>query len=307
MAKHTGYATFLEFGRARIPPRPFFADQELLAGRLAGMSETTWPACADSIAMFEWLLHVRDGVWFGAPVFDRRRLMSRRKLRLFFCACCRRAGRWLSDVALRALLVAEEFADGRASAETLRKVHRLLWIRRTDRPEINPCIIRALEATCKVTGSFVGLLDSYPIAGLVEASTIPFDGTWEGVRAAAAQELAAQAELLRHIYSNPFRPAWATTCGVCHGVGAAIVREGAASYVEDPCLVCGGQGFQPGVRPDLPSAVMQLAEALYAGADCHFAVHDALLDNGQPELAEHFAAPEHPKGCWLLDLILEKV
>jgi len=57
--------------------------------------------------------------------------------------------------------------------------------------------------------------------------------------------------------------------------------------------------------PSWPSPVIKLAEALYAGEDCSFALHDALLEAGHPELAEHFAK-EHPKGCWVLDLILAK-
>jgi hypothetical protein len=34
-------------------------------------------------------------------------------------------------------------------------------------------------------------------------------------------------------------------------------------------------------------------------------LHDALLDAGLAELAEHFAAGEegHPKGCWALDAL----
>jgi hypothetical protein len=55
-----------------------------------------------------------------------------------------------------------------------------------------------------------------------------------------------------------------------------------------------------------PSPVVKLAEAMYAGEDCSFALHDALLEAGHPDLAEHFKEKEHPKGCWVLDLILGK-
>jgi len=56
-----------------------------------------------------------------------------------------------------------------------------------------------------------------------------------------------------------------------------------------------------------PSAIVKLAEAMYAGEDCSFALHDALLEAGHPELAEHFAKEQsHPKGCWVLDLVLGK-
>lgn len=69
-----------------------------------------------------------------------------------------------------------------------------------------------------------------------------------------------------------------------------------------------GNPFQP--HPALnnwTTPVLQLADALYNGQDCGFALHDALLEAGHPELAEHFRQEQwHPKGCWLLDLILGK-
>lgn len=44
-----------------------------------------------------------------------------------------------------------------------------------------------------------------------------------------------------------------------------------------------------------PGVVSQLAEALYRGENCAFALHDALLEAGCPSLAEHFAGESvHP-------------
>jgi hypothetical protein len=52
---------------------------------------------------------------------------------------------------------------------------------------------------------------------------------------------------------------------------------------------------------------VQLAESLDNGQDCAFALHDALLEAGHAELAEHFKQETwHPKGCWCVDLILGK-
>jgi len=43
---------------------------------------------------------------------------------------------------------------------------------------------------------------------------------------------------------------------------------------------------------------------VYEGADAAFALHDALLEAGHPELAEHFRAKHsHPKGCWVVDVV----
>lgn len=83
-------------------------------------------------------------------------------------------------------------------------------------------------------------------------------------------EEAAQANLMRDIFGNPFRP-----------------------------------------HPDSahwPTPVLQLSHALYDGQPCSYALHDALLETGHPDLAEHFRDPKewHPKGCWALDLILGK-
>lgn len=55
-----------------------------------------------------------------------------------------------------------------------------------------------------------------------------------------------------------------------------------------------------------PETVIQLAEAMEVGQDCHFALHDALIEAGHAELAEHFKEKEHPKGCWAVDLLLGK-
>ena len=82
-------------------------------------------------------------------------------------------------------------------------------------------------------------------------------------------ELSANANLLRHIVGNPFRPYPAPT--------------------------------------SWPSSAMQLAESLYGGQDCAFALHDALLEAGHTGLAEHFRQEQwHPKGCWVVDMILGK-
>jgi hypothetical protein len=52
---------------------------------------------------------------------------------------------------------------------------------------------------------------------------------------------------------------------------------------------------------------MKLASWLYAGQDCAFALHDALLEAGHAELAEDFRQETwHPKGCCALDVILGK-
>jgi hypothetical protein len=53
-----------------------------------------------------------------------------------------------------------------------------------------------------------------------------------------------------------------------------------------------------------PTEVVRLAEAARAGADCLFALHDALLEAGYPELAEH--CHDGRSAAWVIDLILNE-
>jgi hypothetical protein len=69
-----------------------------------------------------------------------------------------------------------------------------------------------------------------------------------------------------------------------------------------------GNPFRPYPAPaSWPSTVVQLAQALYDGADCRLPLSDALEEAGDAELAEHFRQEAwHPKGCFALDLVLGK-
>lgn len=68
-----------------------------------------------------------------------------------------------------------------------------------------------------------------------------------------------------------------------------------------------GRERYPVVSVPLPATARQLADYLCNGEDCGFALHDALVEGGHPDLAEHFRQETvHPKGCWALDLILGK-
>lgn len=70
-----------------------------------------------------------------------------------------------------------------------------------------------------------------------------------------------------------------------------------------------GNPFRPYPAPPVwPAAVVSLAQAMYNGDSVSFALYDALLEAGHPDLAEHFkdATASHPKGCFALDIILGK-
>jgi serine/threonine protein phosphatase PrpC len=82
----------------------------------------------------------------------------------------------------------------------------------------------------------------------------------------------------------------------------------AADNRADPsAIVIDAKNELPEVQADtsraLPSPILHLADAFAAGEPCHFALHDALLDAGHPQLAEHFRTAEHLPDCWALQKI----
>lgn len=325
------------------------------------MTEAEWLASQDDpLAMVQWLHE--DGL-------DPRRdkpLNRDRKFRLFACACCRRAWDRLSARGRKAIEIAERYAVGLATEGENMDAHFAAFPE--DAPNSHPHDPQWLGvwATANRTG------------GMFEANF--------GLRLRTLREngctAQAQADLLRHIIGNPFRPPVTKPCPACKGEGRVTFPDqkprgplsGNPYMVE--CFACRALGYLPVPLPDhWPGDVVELARAcveepacdgcrgnktvvLFRGpgatnpyhadcADCggkgvakteppYFALHDALLDVGLPELAGHFAgekcvkhsyeqdqiggwflppdcqwcqgtgmkAASHPKGCWALDLIL---
>jgi hypothetical protein len=113
--------------------------------------------------------------------------------------------------------------------------------------------------------------------------------TWEAVWAGARLAARASAQLQRR--------------ATAERVAFARLRREQCTLLRDIF----GNPFRPWAVPvDWPASVVHLAESLYAGEDCAFALRDALLETGHPEWAEHFGAGPHPKGCWAVDHILGK-
>ncbi len=69
-----------------------------------------------------------------------------------------------------------------------------------------------------------------------------------------------------------------------------------------------GNPFQTFRLPNSwPLAAIELSQALYTGVDNRLILADAMEEAGHSELAEHFRQEEwHPKGCWIVDMILGK-
>jgi hypothetical protein len=196
---------------------------------------------------------------------------TQRKLRLFACACCRQLGPLLTESQLRHVLPsAEQFADGLLGArERVTSRRNLLVASRSAAASVAWAVYWASSGNAaeSVQNAAEAAAEAASQAAREAARATGADegAAWDSAREPA---LEAQADLLRHIIGNPFRP------------------------------------LPP--KPSSPAVVTHLAEALYAGQDVAFALHDALLESGQSALAEHFREPHHPKGCWALDLLLGK-
>jgi len=217
------------------------------------MTEEEWLTAVDPTPMLAYL---------RGKVSDRKRY-------LFACACWRRVlAAWPHARARAAVEMGEKYADGQATEADLAAIlvdqsEPGAWpVERALDVELLVWAARAV-ATLRGSGRSAVPVSWAPVQLLTRLFgwiTAPFT--------AEVAERVAQADLLRHIIGNPFRPLLA---------------------------------------PDhWPAAVRSLAEALYAGEDYGFALHDALLDAGHTELADHFRAPTHPRGCWALDLILKR-
>jgi hypothetical protein len=125
---------------------------------------------------------------------DPERMMpgtaSKRKLRLFACACCRRPGLLLRDPrSLHAVEVAERFADGRATDDE----RVAAWTAaRAVEPDSSSSLVHVAAAA---TAGYATVAAALAIADY------------------AAIPRAVQCDLLRDLFGNPFRqaaadPAW---------------------------------------------------------------------------------------------------
>jgi hypothetical protein len=219
------------------------------------MTEAEWLQCDDPTAMLESL-----------P--DK---ISKRKLRLFGCACCRTVWRLLAGIQWRkVVLVAERYADGQASAQALAKVTREAYFAPIkDWKETEWATLVAAEFLARPTLTIKGIvkLFNYLNEPIAEDDTNSVDRT----------AYSTLPTLLRDVVGNPFRPA---------------VR------------VPGWLSWNGGV-------VANLAQAIYEerAFDRLPILGDALEDAGcgdEAILTHCRSGGEHVRGCWVVDLLLGK-
>ncbi len=207
---------------------------------------------------------------------------SRRKLRLFTCACCRQVlNPFTPRLVERAVHAAEAFADREITGETLTQVGD--WVGTAigfarDADVWNGTgylchLLDAVAAVCWSANEMEAARDA-ALATARAAADVPWPPA-SGIRPPEyVAELAAQADLLRDIFGNPFR-------------SCEIQLEW------------------------LTDTVLALARAIYATRDFGAMpiLADALQDAGcdDADILAHCRDPrEHTRGCWVVDLLLGK-
>jgi hypothetical protein len=209
---------------------------------------------------------------------------SDRQLRLFITNYARRAWHLFQDERCRrAIEVAERSADGQVGEEELLRVYVETCQIKSNVNCLAPEAVvadscrRALRTSGRITPRIVGIA-AENLARLVAegAGGKSEQGAWgEAERAAWETERRVQVDLLREIFGNPFRPValdpdWRTP--TVTSLGAAIDSEKAFNLL--PILA------------------------------------DALEDVGcdDRDVLDHCrSGGEHVRGCWVVDLVLEKV
>jgi hypothetical protein len=221
------------------------------------MNEKTWLKCTDPRQMLKHL---------GAVPSDRA-------LRLFSCACCRRAWGFARDKRLEPLLLLfEGLADGTVPNRRREPAReRCYTITQADVGHSQHCL--AWEMWGGMRKTFVRNDND-----LGESAAAAFGyaaGNGSDFHRAKAAERAEQARLVREIFGNPFRPIT----------------------------------FDPAWRTD---TVLTLARQMYESRDFSATpiLADALQDTGcnDPELLNHLRAQNeaHFRGCWVVDRVLDR-
>ena len=208
-----------------------------------------------------------------------RSRISDRKRRLFAAACCRRIWNLLPDErSQRAVETVEQFADGTATLEDLSAAEKAAAA--AEEATTAEGHRDAANAVFAIACPDVGWDIAETIVGCV-ANAIRAAGG----RGAAAEEEAAQVALLRDIVGNPFRRPPVVDPDVLAWQNGLIVNMAQAIY-DDRTLPAG------------------ILDAARLGV-----LADALEDAGCTDEAilKHLrGSGEHARGCWILDLLLNR-
>lgn len=193
---------------------------------------------------------------------------SLRKLRLFGCACCRRIWDQLrSTKSKQAIELAEEYADGLARGLSG-------WMRRE---WVMGWLMTAAQKVDQLNRWSKSSLEWAPFCVLRKDLRHLLDAAWFVERHSLSGEAKSQANLVRDIFGNPFRP-----------------------VTIDPAWLAWNDGTIP-----------KLAQAIYdkRAFDRMPILADALEESGcnNADILAHCCQPgEHVRGCWVVDAIIGK-
>lgn len=265
------------------------------------MTADEWPTCADGYAMLEFL---RDR---GNP----------RKLRLFAVAACVRGWELLLDPRSRdAVLTAERFADGDASAEDLHAARDAALAARAEVARLAPLTWFNWWGDLAAEAAFAcAAPDTFPPLGRPAPQhdyfTTAAGFMGNAIALVRVRQLEEEARLDEPPDDGTLDDArhdldWAAKCA-CDDIGRAeraaradLLRE----IFGDPFSAT---AFDPAWRT---STAVALAKHLYEAGDFSVApmLADALQDAGcdDRELLAHMrgATAGHVRGCWAIDRVL---
>jgi len=199
----------------------------------------------------------------------QRTKAGRRKLRLFACGCCRLVWNLLTDPRSReAVSVAEQFAEGLTSKEELSKAFQSARV-----PAYLPTVPGVGDRTAASMAAYAAF--EKPSSAAFHMTALPIDLT--GYRAEDRERDAAVRRLLLCVFGNPFRP--------------VVTERRWLAWNE--------------------RTVVKIAQAIYEERAFERLpiLADALEDAGctNEDLLNHCRQPGvHARGCWVLDLLLDK-
>jgi hypothetical protein len=244
------------------------------------MTEQQWLSCTDPLTMLNFLCGT----------------VSERKLRLFACACCRRIWHLFTDESSRcAIEAAEQFTDGRANPDEMTRTRRETWD-----------LLRCEEER---PSSWVSAVRAAGRVGEPEAARTAYaSGEASNAIAEEAEEIAAE------------RPGVIASESEAWYFGVQRLEKAwQCSLLRD---LVGNTFHQVVLAPTLLSwqdaTLVRLAQAVYderhlpAGNldNARLAVlADALEEAGctDADILNHCRQPgDHVRGCWVVDLLLNK-
>jgi hypothetical protein len=218
------------------------------------MTESEWLVCADPAPMLDFL----------------QAKASVRTQRLFVVACCRRIWKLMDSPIKQVVEVAERYVDGNATEPELASSRAVA-------SAVPSAIVANRVAKAAWLSTVMGSGATWRMIGRVASAA-----AWE---ASGEREDRPQADLLRCIFGNPFRPSPPLASAVLAWNDGTVRRIAEGVYEERK----------------MPEGTLDTARLAILA--------DALLDAGcdNEELIAHLRGEgPHVRGCWALDLILGK-